>query len=178
MTDFPEYLLEHAIGALRGIPEAERADVYVVSFFVYDEDDDPARPTLTVGTNTERAVQSALESTDEPEARWNYAFWQKDHLAVIADRGLDPVGVELRDDWIRAHGLSPDDYDEISQLFVRLCIDTVKELHSGGTIRTVFGRSIPVIIHELEYYDAIVDQNVEANPDGLVSGLAAWVGSM
>jgi hypothetical protein len=57
MVAFEDYVFEAAAQALRNVETAERADVYVVSFFVYDEADDPRAPTLTVGTNTETQVQ-------------------------------------------------------------------------------------------------------------------------
>ncbi len=188
MTEFPEYLIEKAVAGLHDTPEGERADVYAVSFFVYDEDDEPERPVVTVGTNTEARVQFALhppedfalpnpwwKPSDELEARWNYAFWLQNRLAVIADSRTDPEGAALRDAWVRAQGVSPDD---ITEAFVGLCVDTVQRLHADGTVESVFGRPIPVIVHELEYYDAIVDQNVAANGHDLAAGLAAWVASM
>ena len=44
-------------------------------------------------------------------------------------------------------------------------------------ITRIFGRSIPVIVHELEYYDEIADQNEKANPRELVDGFVAWIRS-
>jgi hypothetical protein len=40
----------------------------------------------------------------------------------------------------------------------------------------IFGRAIPVLIHELEYCDEIAEQNVRANPDGLADDFARWIG--
>ena len=36
-------------------------DIYVVSLYVYDYDDDPCRPTVTVGYNTESYLNEQLE---------------------------------------------------------------------------------------------------------------------
>ncbi|MGB8860955.1 MAG: hypothetical protein WCC60_16970 [Ilumatobacteraceae bacterium] len=41
-----------------------------------------------------------------------------------------------------------------------------------------FDRPIPVVVHELEYYDAIAQQNIEANGPELASGLVDWISSM
>ena len=200
---FEDYIFEAAGQALRKVPTAEQADVYVVSFFVYDEADDPRAPTLTVGTNTETQVQFACDPptdfqkpspwwtpTDAEEARWNYAFWRQDQLAVVADTGLDPIGAALRERWIRDLGLwveEPvnDDWAEfesmgasITQAFVRMCVTIVQRLHGDGAVSEVFGRPLPVVIHELEYYDAIAAQTEEANPPGLAAGFVAWIAAM
>jgi hypothetical protein len=87
---FEDYVFEAAAQGLRNVAPDERADVYVVSFFVYDEADDPRAPTLTVGTNTETQVQLASDPPADfqkpnpwwtparsEEARWNYAFWRQ-----------------------------------------------------------------------------------------------------
>ena len=45
-------------------------------------------------------------------------------------------------------------------------------------IERTFGRPIPVILHELEYYDAILALNREANPPGLLDGFEAWMNAL
>ena len=90
MPKLADYIYDAARDALDGIPTEERPDLYVVSLLVYDEEDDPRRPTVTVGYNTESDVVRASDSaeafsTDEPEARWNYAFWRQNQLALICD---------------------------------------------------------------------------------------------
>ncbi|MFJ9041099.1 hypothetical protein ACIRF8_31585 [Streptomyces sp. NPDC102406] len=49
---FHQHLQHLAESALASIPAAEAADIYVVSFSIDDEDDDPRRPALTIGYNT------------------------------------------------------------------------------------------------------------------------------
>ena len=56
MGDLAEHIAQRARAAIEGLSKDERGDAYVVSFFVYNEDDDPRRPTLTIGTNTETSV--------------------------------------------------------------------------------------------------------------------------
>ncbi len=41
VPEFNEYLIDQAVAGLQKVPEGDRSNVYVVSFFVYDEDDDP-----------------------------------------------------------------------------------------------------------------------------------------
>ena len=61
---------------MQTIASWDEADIYVVSLYVYDDNDDPCRPTVTVGYNTESYLNEQIEyASDEEEARWNYAFW-------------------------------------------------------------------------------------------------------
>jgi hypothetical protein len=155
-------------------PEAA-PEIYVASLFVYDEDDDPERPTATVGFNTEEMVASELEDEpDEAEVRWNYAYWLQNDLGMLADPDSDPAGAALRDEWVA--GL--DDPDEATEAFVELLVRVVQSLHADGVVDRVFGRPIPVLIHELEYYDEIAEQNARANPGELAGGLRDWIEAM
>lgn len=53
----------------------EDDDIYAISFFVYDLDDDPDMPTVTIGYNTLSHWEASIEkASDEAEAKWNYAF--------------------------------------------------------------------------------------------------------
>ena len=153
----------------------------------------PFRPTLTVGTNTEARVRQALDREhpgSEGEARWNFAFWLQNQLAIVADSEMDSPGAALRERWLQDEGLwlpeeVRDDEDawqtvnelggQVTERFVRLCADTARRLHSAGTIESTFGRPVPVVIHELEYYEEIARQTVDANPQGVADDFGAWV---
>jgi len=184
-TTFEEHLQQAAIQAVKAIPANETPDVYVVSLLVYDEDDDPRQPTLTIGYNTETRVQQILAAqrgstllpagppTDEAEASWNYAFWLQSELAVVASSTQDPVGVLLRNEWIKNSGLASD--EQITQAFVNACVRLARHLHATGLIDKTFGRPIPVLVHELEYYDAIANQAATANPPSVAADFIAWV---
>ena len=195
---FEEHVRERIQAAIRSISVDDRADVYVVSLFVYDENDDPRAPTVTVGFNTEAAVTAAVEGepddfawgtpSDEDEARWNFAFWLQNELDVIAEPAGDPAGNFRRASWIKELGLDYSDEDEendfdaatgkgeqITAAFVELLVKLTRELHETGILTEVFGRPVPVLIHELEYYDEIADQNRRANPPGLIEPFTTWV---
>jgi hypothetical protein len=62
--------------------------------------------------------------------------------------------------------------------FVAMLERVVRDLHADGVIERTFGRRVPVLIHELEYYDEIAEQNQRANPDGLADAFAAWIAAM
>jgi hypothetical protein len=65
--------------------------------------------------------------------------------------------------------------DQITQRFVQACVQLANQLHADGMIRKVFGRPVPVLVHEVEYYDAIADQAEAANPPGVAADFVAWV---
>jgi hypothetical protein len=202
---FQAHLRQAATEAVTSIPARKAHDAYVVSFLVYDEEDDPRRPTLTIGYNTQTRVHQVLAAqpgselllgggaVDPAEARWNYAFWLQNELAVIGDSIRDPVGAQLRGQWVYNSGLwyeepeaapvdAPDAWDavepmadQITQRFVQACVQLANQLHADGLIGKVFGRSVPVLVHEVEYYDAIADQAEAANPPGVAAEFVAWV---
>jgi hypothetical protein len=191
----PGHFYQSAVRALAAIPAADVSGVYAVSFFLWDQEDDPNRPALTIGYNTEDQVQRALDHLPGPsaavaEARWNYAHWLQNELAVIGDDSRDPAGAELIEAWIKARGwwfsLPDGDADEdwaqadaaaerIDGYFTDLYVRTARQLHADGVISRTFGRPIPVLIHELEYRDWIADLTEDANPPGLADAFTAWV---
>lgn len=187
MHEFEAYARGYIEGALRQITPEQASDIYVVSLFVYDEEDNPAYPTVTVGFNTETQVRAETPSAwDEAEARWNYAFWLQNDLGILGEAPRDAQGAALRNAWVQEiepaaaalmdeDGPFPDDDLVVTDEFVEILVRTVQSLHADGVVEEIFGRPIPVLIHELEYYDEIVEQNRRANPDGLVEDFAASV---
>lgn len=51
--------------ALKAIPAADAPGIYAVSFFIYDEDDEPQQPALTVGYNTESQVKHVRDNVKD-----------------------------------------------------------------------------------------------------------------
>lgn len=151
-------------------------DIYAISLFVYDEEDNPCKPTVTLGYNTESQFKAELpDADDEAEARWNYAFWlQNDFLCFGADDTAETVR-----DWLAENDLPFYEFeaipwdnrkeyakiDRITPAFVDVLVDAVKEIHRRKILTAKFGRELPIIIHELEYYDEIAEQNIRANGD-------------
>jgi hypothetical protein len=191
-----DLVVQRATAALSGLSPTERSDTYVVSFYVNDEGDDPRRPVLEIGTNTESKVRESTPGpTDEPrwpiasdasEARWNFAFWLQNCLAVIGG-SADPEGEGAIGQLFAELGLSYDDDDvsdealevhqRMTSAFVDVCLQAVRRLHDS-VVPGIFGRDLPVIVHELEYYDEIAEQNLSCNEPGLVAGFTQWIGSM
>ncbi|MFF4035164.1 hypothetical protein ACFYZ2_36435 [Streptomyces sviceus] len=189
-TTFNDHLQHLVAGALASISAADAGDIYAVSFLIHNEDDDPRQPTLTVGYNTEtQARRSIREASDQAEARWNYAFWLQNELTVVGDLTSDPAGATARQNWISDLGLrcrEPTDLADgdsvagplaarIEAHFRQTCCQLARTLHTTGVIESSLGRSVPVIVHELEYYEAIARQTEAANPPGLADEFISWV---
>ena len=174
------------------------SDIYAISLFVYNKQDNPCEPTFTLGYNTERDYQKALTGNgnimpvDESEARWNYAWWAINNFLVfgdgetakfvkqwIIDKGFPYLTYEEFFDTGRSKkGLISliEKYDTIVDEFIKILICVVKRLHESEFTEYKFGRKIPIIIHEFEYYDDIAKQNIEANGLQLVQGLIDFIG--
>lgn len=185
LSDLADHIYTMARGALDSISGSDRDGIYVVSLFVYDEQDDPRLPTVTVGFNTESDVAASGDfSSDDEEARWSYAFYRQNQLALICDSTHDPSGAALREAWAKANGYwyelgenEKGSFNErgtpLTHAFVGILVDVVRRFHEGDIVRN-FGKPIPVLIHELEYYVEIADQNLAANPAGLVDDFARF----
>ena len=128
MTDLVSLIYD---GVKNTINTWSEDDIYVISFFVYDDDDDPSKPTLAVGYNTIKRYQSSISKAyDSGEAKWNYAFWLQNEEYTF---GRDNNSAKLIQDWILSSGfpepVSPFDenYDggvsEVTQAFVNMLID-------------------------------------------------------
>jgi hypothetical protein len=140
-------------------------DIYAISFYVEHEDDDPRKPLVYFGYNTEAQVKNEMENAaDEEEARWNFAFWLQNELYCF---GADDDTADLCRAWAYQQNLAADETSY--QVFVNVLIDVVKDLQQSGVIAKKIGKRIPVIIHELEYYTQIAQQNIEANGADLIS---------
>ena len=198
--------IEHHLRAriragLEAIPEADRAGTYAVSVLLYFEEDDPRRPVVHVGHNTEARVAACTPAPGQAprwpiassaaEARWSYAFWLQDVLAAACDEGADPEGARLRDAWARAHGYWYSDEEEAANLdaalrrvsplagaFLGLLTSAVRDLHLAGEVARLVGHPVPVLVHELEYVDETAELAEAANPGGLAEEFARYVRSL
>ncbi len=159
------------------------SDIYAISLFVYDDEDNPSKPTVTLGFNTESQVNQLDPDGNDSETRWNYAFWIQnqelefgyDDTADIVKSWIEAMGFKYHEDF----NYEDDNDDEsITEAFVSLLVDVVKEIHQDGVLTVKFGKELPILIHELEYYDQIAEQNIEANGEDLVKDFTDWIYSM
>lgn len=178
---------------LNAIPAAERAEIYALSFWHDVDEDDLRFQKITIGYNTYGNLQGNVGlASSESEAKWNFAFWLQNELTEIG--GVDdPL---LKAWFAETPYYFSDEEDEASQeddaLFDELgeksgnfeseflegVIAMTQRLFNEGVIKQVFGKDIPVLIHELEYYDAPADWTSRANPQGLADEFVAWIDEM
>jgi hypothetical protein len=67
---------------------------------------------------------------------------------------------------------------DITAYFVDACIRIARALHDDRVIEQYFSRPIPIVVHELEYYEKIAVQTRSANPPGLAKEFEDWIASM
>ena len=160
-------------------------EIYAFSFWVYDDEDDLRCPVLTIGYNTDSNFQKEIDNaSSKEEAKWNFAFWLQNEIAIIGDKD-DREGKLIIDNWISSLGMNYSDKEEeedfdacaqkgggIRENFVKILIEIVKKSHNDEMTTK------PIIIHELEYYDQIRDQNIEANGRERVKELTNWINEM
>lgn len=182
MDELKQYIKNQWQSAYHSIDQDELEDIYVFSFFVYDDEDNPFKPTLTIGYNTlSNFDREKTRASNDQEAKWNYAFWLQNNLASIGQN--DVIGAALIEDWISTMELQytgqDDSFDplifegkKITDNFVAMLVRIVQDSHSEGLT------NLPILIHELEYYDEIRDQNILANGEERVTEFKVWIDEM
>ena len=186
-TVLTRILVDTIRDALLSIPEDDRRSIYAVSLLVECEDDDPRLPTLTVGFNTvEQWKDTASGAVDADEAKWNYAYWLQNEVARIGGRTGDEA--DRIQAFIEDKGLSFTDEDEdedfercsrlgerIVHTFVASALKAVRKLHEDGQVEEVFGRSIPLLVHGLDYDEETAENAGSSNPDAVCGAFVDWV---
>ena len=188
-SDLSKHIIEKAKAIISSWTDD---DIYAVSFYVENLNENPYMPSVSFGYNTENQYKKSISSaSDEGEARWNFAFWIQNQDFIF---GVDGETKDMVKQWMLGHSFpycedftlnyadesAVNSYYEllnkICGKFVSVLVEAVKELHRSGFINEKFGREIPVVIHELEYYDKIAIQNIAANTLPLVEGLVEFCG--
>ena len=150
---------------LKSLKEIDDEGIYAFSLYVED-DGDETKPTVTFGYNTQKEYESSVENAwDALEAKWNYAFWLQNELFVFGKN----ESAQIVQNWTTKKKLLDDDEDsddetpKVTRAFVNVLVNIVKELHKEKVLTEKFGRELPILIHELEYYGEIAEQNIKAN---------------
>ena len=158
--------------------------IYAISFFVYANESFKYNvhsnvTEFSVGYNTEKDCNGADELSEE---RWNYAFWRQNDIPVI-QADADDEGMKVLFDWYTENGIDNIGYEDYTKCYdenggyigkgpigfyelLSVITSIAKGLQQSGFIKSVFGRAIPIIIHELEYPWYIFETNKKANPNG------------
>lgn len=190
MNDFEQFSYREISAALASIDTSTITDIYALSFFIHDKEDDPRYPVLQLGYNTLAHLAACTSSASSAEeAKWNFAFWLQNELKVIG--APETEGGRLLGDLLRARGLWYSNEDEnadfdrcmrigsdITACFVDASVRVARALYENSVIQQYFSRPIPIVVHELEYYDQIAVQTRSANPPGLAKEFEDWIASM
>ena len=158
--------------ALADIPAEGRGDIYAVSLWFYCDDDDKRYPVVVFSYNTEtHCREQAAQASSPQEARWNYAFWLQDESPVCRT-----IGGESDQELAAWFSAWPHYYSEEES-------EAAFEDDDDETFETVcakgeaFCGDIPLLIHELEYYELPKNRTLRANPPemaGLIDKAFAW----
>jgi len=145
-----------------------------------------------------RGPSASIGAVTSDEAEWNFAYWLQNFEGIIPDIGvphappipphLNATGVQV---WLTSLPLyfgneeEPEDDHaftaalkrgtQVTDAFVTLCVRVARRLYAAGVIEATFGRPVPIIVHELEYYDTIAYQTRAANPPGVAQEFEEWV---
>lgn len=194
-SQFFDDAYQKARAAIEAIDVESASDIYALSFWKMNDNDDPRYPMIILSYNTESQVnaqQSNASGADE--ARWNYAFWLQEDMLILGGEDDEDYYSWLRstsfyysDESIEQAEESNDeeklnDQDNCSEHIQTLFMDNIiaiaKKLHQHGVIQSKFDEQIPIIIHELEYYDLPISWSKCANPLQSLTGFLQWYDAM
>ena len=175
------YFYTKAEKAIRKIGKQTSKDIYAISFWKDNIEDDPRCPIITIGYNTLTQVEAEQKNASSlMEAKWNYAFWLQNELGTIG--GKDPsLRLYFKEanlfytqrEYAKAEKNGEEDkLDEqnkqMQSVFMDIIVSVVKELHQRGVVKEQIGKDVPIIVHELEYYDLPIDWTIRSNPKPLI----------
>ena len=172
-----------------GIDTTLSPDIYALSFYHFFEEDEGRFPMILISFNTiSNYIENITKASSEGEAKWNYAFWLQEEVGLIG--GMEDT---LLAKWFKytpyyysdkesEKAMDDDDLFDIilekdadfGSLFIEEIILLINKLFKEDLIKTKFGKNIPVMLHELEYYDRPISWTVRSNPDGLADEFLNW----
>ena len=181
MIDLQAYLEKRLREIIGGWDED---DIFAISFFVYSNEDYEYRgfsnvSTFSVSYNTERHCAGAGALSEE---RWNYAFWPQNETAII-DADDENEGMKILFDWYEEKGIENIGYEDHESAYdeemnyigkgpvgyYELLSEVsalAGRLQKSGFIKEKFDRTIPIIVHDLEYPWYVMEATATANPNG------------
>ncbi len=175
--------------AIENISDTNTSKIYALSFWYNNYDDDPRFPSISFSYNTIENYNKNIENaSDEKEAKWNFAFWLQEEIEEIG--GIED---ELLNEWFKTTDYFYTDEDQEKAIdnkvifekilekgekfdneFIEVIITLTKRLFSENVISNKFGKNIPILVHELEYYDLPISWTIKSNPSGLVDEFVEW----
>lgn len=187
---FRRHLCARMSDWLRAIPPEIAADICALSLWIYVEEDEPPQFVADLSCNTEaRVAAMADQASDAGEARWNFAFWLQQPSLSIGSAD-DEAGMAARQQWLADAGFAEqlatagdqdrefEICDAIEGEFCEIVATAARELHDSGLLADLFGRSVPIILHDLEFHEGTVDLATAANPPEVIRPFVEWVDSL
>ena len=139
--------------------------------------------------NTVSYYHTQIEEAESAvEAFWNFAYWPQDTTAAVPRDALidgTPPAEELalRNDWCTSLDILPEDedgsgravYDEalLNMALHSVCQEVAQTLHQNGIVVGKLGRSVPILIQDLDGSEGTVAATLAANPPGLSAEIDA-----
>ncbi len=159
-------------------------DIYAISFFVYSNESFEYNgysnvTNFFISYNTEKDCEGADELSEE---RWNYAFWRQNETPII-DSESETEGIKTLFDWYKENGIDNIGYEDNDSCYdsemryigkgpigcyelITEITSVAKKLQESDFIKSKFGKSIPIIIHDLEYTWYTIEATKKANSKG------------
>ncbi len=169
--------------SIKEISDEYVKDIYAISFYFYAEDDDLRFPTIEVSYNTNENVKNETQNaSSEMEAKWNYAFWLQEEIERVGGEDDELLQKWFKDTPYYFTDEEDEEAEDDDELFDKLLdqgekfdkefidgiIEIVQRLFSNNVIELKFGKNIPILIHELEYYDTPINWTKKANAPELI----------
>ncbi len=158
------------------------ADIYAISFFVYSNEEYQYKgfsnvSLFAISYNTEEDCEGAGMYDEE---RWNYAFWRQNENWIINPDEPNEL-IDMLFDWYEKNGIAnigeEDDncYDDDGNYIgkgpvghyelLQIVSNVARMLQQEGYIEKHFGKSLPIIIHGLEYAWYDIEATQKGNPN-------------
>ena len=194
LKNFIEKSYEKLKNAIQEIAnEEDKKEVYALSFCCTCDDDDLRFPKITLGYNTLSNVkEESYNATSKEDAKWNFDYWLQTEVETVGgkkdkllkqwfaktpyfysdeenDRAIEE-DEELYDKLLKKG-------DKFGKDFIKEVIVLAKRLLDDGEVEKVFGRNIPIIIHQRDFEDTPISWTKKANPAKLIKEfLEYWDG--
>lgn len=180
MTNFSEILYNKIKSIISGWNEP---DIFAISFFVnsnecYEYNGFSNITTFAVSYNTEEGCNHAGPYDEE---RWNYAYWEQDETFIIDTYEPDSL-IDMLFEWYKENNIQNIGYEDENDHdsegnyigkgpvgeyeLAMLVADIAKRLQNEGFIKNHFQKTIPIIVHDLEYPWYYIEATKHANPNG------------
>ena len=194
LKNFIEKSYEKLKNAIQEIAnEEDKKEVYALSFCCTCDDDDLRFPKITLGYNTLSNVkEESYNATSKEDAKWNFDYWLQTEVETVGgkkDKLLKQWFAKtpyFYSDEENERAIEEDEelYDKLLKKgdkfgkdFIKEVIVLAKRLLDDGEVEKVFGRNIPIIIHQRDFEDTPISWTKKANPAKLIKEfLEYWDG--